>query len=86
MELRYTSVMKFLKKVWAWEKAQMQKPEVTLSVWIAFGVLFGIGIDNVGAGIAVGVAIGVALYSKQKKSLADKKEEAIGTYEDTKKE
>jgi len=59
--------MKFLKKFYAWEKKQMKNPETVLSVWIAFGVLLGIGIDNVGAGIAIGVAIGIAMYTKAKK-------------------
>ncbi len=59
--------MKFLKKFYAWEKEQMKNPNTVLSVWIAFGVLLGIGIDNVGAGIAIGVAIGVAMYTSVKK-------------------
>lgn len=45
----------------------MKNPETVLAVWIAFGVIFGIGIDNVGAGIAIGVAIGVAMYINVKK-------------------
>lgn len=58
---------KFLKKFLVWEKRQMKNPGTVLAVWIAFGVVFGIGIDNVGAGIAIGLAIGVAMYSKVKK-------------------
>lgn len=46
----------------------MENPNTVPSVWIAFGVLFGIGIDNVGAGIAIGVAIGIAMYTKVKKN------------------
>lgn len=46
----------------------MKNPETLLAVWIAIGVLFGIGIDNMGAGIAVGIAIGVAMYTNAKKN------------------
>lgn len=59
--------MNTFKKFYAWEKKQMKNPETVLAVWIAFGVIFGIGIDNVGAGIAIGVAIGVAMYINVKK-------------------
>lgn len=45
----------------------MQKPESLLGVWIAIGVLLGVGMDNVGVGIAIGVAIGVAMYTSAKK-------------------
>ncbi|MEZ4195646.1 MAG: hypothetical protein R3B53_04655 [Candidatus Paceibacterota bacterium] len=58
--------MNFLKRFYTWEKKQMKNPETVLSVWITFGVLLGIGIDNVGAGIAIGVAIGIALYTNVK--------------------
>lgn len=44
----------------------MKNPETVLGVWVAFGVVLGIGIDNVGAGIAIGVAIGVAMYTSLK--------------------
>jgi hypothetical protein len=60
--------MKFLQRFYAWEKKQMKNPETVLAVWIAFGVIFGIGIENVGAGIAIGVAIGVAMYTNVKKN------------------
>lgn len=46
----------------------MQNPETVLAVWVAFGVILGIGMDNIGAGIAIGVAIGVAMYTTKKKA------------------
>lgn len=45
----------------------MENPNIVLSVWISLGVLFGIGIDNIGAGIAIGVAIGTAMYTNVEK-------------------
>ena len=59
--------MKIFKKFYTWEKKQMKNPETVLAVWVAFGVLFGVGIENVGAGVAVGVAIGVAMSVSQRK-------------------
>ncbi len=50
----------------------MENPKTVLSVWVAFGVLFGIGIDNIGVGIAIGIAIGTALYTNKKKKLSNK--------------
>lgn len=58
--------MEIFKKCIKWKKAQAQKPKTILSIWIAFGVIFGIGIDNIGVGIAIGVALGVALSKKKK--------------------
>ena len=46
----------------------MKNPETASAVWVAIGVLLGIGMDNVGAGIAIGVAIGVAMYTTGRKS------------------
>lgn len=46
----------------------MEKPGVILPVWIAVGFVLGIGMDNVGAGVAIGVAIGVAMYTAKKGS------------------
>jgi len=60
--------MKFLKKFCEWEKRQMKNPETVLAVWVALGVVLGIGMDNIGAGIAIGVAIGVAMYTSKKKT------------------
>lgn len=59
--------MNFLKKVWAWEKRQMHKPETRLAIGIAAGMLIGIGMDNIGLGIALGVALGVPGYASCKK-------------------
>jgi len=67
--------MKILKKFCAWEKRQMKNPETILAVWLGFGVLFGVGIDNVGAGIAIGVAIGVAMSMSQRKKNKDNQKE-----------
>ena len=59
----------------------MCKPDVILPVWIGVGFIIGIGMDNIGAGVAIGVAIGVALYSSKKKtdkeSSLDEKEAQI---------
>jgi uncharacterized membrane protein YraQ (UPF0718 family) len=59
--------MKFLKRFYKWEKKQMKNPETVLAVWVAFGVVLGIGMDNIGAGVAIGVAIGVAMYTTKKR-------------------
>lgn len=60
--------MKYLKKFYAWEKKQMKNSETVLAVWVAFGVILGIGMDNIGAGVAIGVAIGIAMYTTKKKA------------------
>lgn len=67
--------MNRLKKIYNWEKKQLKNPETVLGVWMALGVVFGAGIDNMGAGIAIGVAIGVAMSSRAKKSLEKKHNE-----------
>lgn len=66
--------MKYLKRFCEWEKKQMKNPETVLAVWVALGVVLGIGMDNIGAGIAIGVAIGVAMYATKKKT---EKESAV---------
>lgn len=53
----------------------MKNPETILAVWIAFGVILGIGMDNIGAGIAIGVAIGVAMYTTKRKSKKNSRDE-----------
>lgn len=58
--------MKILKKFCAWEKKQMNNPETVLAVWIAFGLLIGVGMDNIGVGIALGLSIGVAMSAAQR--------------------
>lgn len=58
--------MNTLKKIWAWEKRQWQKPETRLAVGIAGGLLIGFGADNVGLGLVLGIALGVAGYSTLK--------------------
>lgn len=45
----------------------MKKPDVVLPVWIAVGFIIGIGMDNIGAGVAIGVVIGVAMYIARRK-------------------
>ena len=42
-------------------------PENLMGISIAVGVVFGVGIDNVGLGICLGVAIGAGMGSIQKK-------------------
>ncbi len=66
--------MKFLKKIWAWEKAQMRKPETHLAIGMVGGMLIGVGMGNVGAGIALGVALGVPGYVTCKKKVGKKEE------------
>lgn len=66
--------MKLLKKFLEWEKKQMKNPGTVLAVWVAFGVVLGIGMNNIGAGVAIGVAIGVAMYTTKKKA---KKESSL---------
>lgn len=67
--------MRLLKKFLAWEKKQMKNPETVLAVWVAFGVVLGIGMDNIGAGVAIGVAIGVAMYTTKRKTKGNKSPE-----------
>ena len=59
--------MKVLKKFGAWEKKQMKNPETVLAVWVALGIIIGIGMDNIGVGIAIGLSIGAAMSVSQKK-------------------
>jgi hypothetical protein len=66
--------MKFLKKLYAWDKKQLENPETLLGVSIALGVVFGYGAGNVGVGIALGVAIGAGLATNRKQAI---KKEAV---------
>lgn len=68
--------MKCFKKICAWEKEQMQKSETRLAIGLVGGMLIGVGMGNVGAGIALGVALGVPAYAadKKKKKEGDKTE------------
>ncbi len=68
--------MNLLKKIHAWDKKQLKKPENLLGISIALGVLFGYGTDNVGVGIALGVAIGASLAAKRKKEIAKENSES----------
>ena len=43
----------------------MKNPDVALAVWIAAGLVIGIGMGNVGVGIAVGAAIGILVRSNK---------------------
>jgi hypothetical protein len=61
--------MKFLKKLYAWDKKQLKNPETLLGVSIALGVVFGYGAGNVGVGIALGVAIGAGLATNRKQAI-----------------
>lgn len=73
--------MSVLKKLYLKEKKHMKDPGTVLAVWMAVGVVIGIGMDNIGAGIAVGVAIGAAMASSVKKN---KKEETVSSEDVTK--
>ena len=42
-------------------------PENLMGISIAVGVVFGVGIDNVGLGICLGVAIGAGMVEIQEK-------------------
>lgn len=50
----------------------MEKSSVILPVWIAVGFVLGIGMDNIGAGVAIGVALGVAMYTTKRKTKENK--------------
>ena len=57
----------------------MKKPETRFLIGMIGGVLIGIGMDNIGVGIALGVALGVPGYASCKKK---KKEDLTSTNED----
>jgi hypothetical protein len=59
--------MKLLKKICAWEKAQLKKPGVILGRWLVFGIIFGASQDNVGLGVAFGLTIGAAMEAQKNK-------------------
>ena len=63
--------MKLLKKIWALGKAQMKKPETHSALGMVGGILIGVGMDNVGVGVALGVALGVPVYVTGKKKEKD---------------
>lgn len=63
--------MNVLKKFYTREKKQMKHPETALAVWIAVGFIIGVGMDNIGAGVAIGVAIGAAMYATKKKAVKE---------------
>ena len=67
--------MKFLKKIWAWEKAQMQKNETHAAIGMVGGLLIGFSQDNYGLGIALALALGTGVYVTGKKR--GKKEEEV---------
>ena len=72
--------MKFLKKIWAWEKAQLKKTETHAAIGMAGGMLIGISQDNYGLGVALALALGTGVYVTGKKM---RKEEVAGTSEET---
>jgi hypothetical protein len=65
--------MNLFKKIYNWDKKQLDCPENLLGISIALGVVFGYGTGNVGVGIALGVAIGAGLATKRKKAIAKEK-------------
>jgi len=73
--------MEFLKKFGVWEKKQMKNPETVLAVWVAIGLIIGVGMDNIGVGIAVGLPIGVAMSAAQRKK--NQKEGEVSNDNDT---
>jgi F0F1-type ATP synthase membrane subunit c/vacuolar-type H+-ATPase subunit K len=69
--------MKIFKKFIAWEKKQMNNPETVLAVWIAVGLIVGVGMDNIGVGIAIGLSIGVAMSAAQRNKNKKKEDEIV---------
>ena len=67
--------MKFIKKICAWEKAQMKNPETRLGIGMMVGLFFGIAMDNVGLGVALGIVFGASGYTTCKK----RKQKEIGS-------
>jgi hypothetical protein len=65
--------MNFIKKIWAGEKAQFQKPEIRLVIGMVGGFLIGVGTDNIGLGVALAIALGASGYASCKKK--NKKED-----------
>lgn len=76
--------MKFLKKIIACEKAQLKNPETQLVIGMVLGLLIGIGMDNIGVGIALGVALGAPGYVSCKKKKDDVVNSASSKVENTK--
>lgn len=63
--------MNLIKKIWAGQKALLQKPEARLVIGMLGGFLIGVGVENLGLGIALAVALGVPGYASGKKNNAD---------------
>lgn len=66
--------MKFIKKIWSWEKKQLQNPEVMIVIGVVGGMLIGVGAGNIGLGIALGVVFGITGYASMKKKEEDETE------------
>ncbi len=75
--------MNFLKKIWAWEKAMMKKPETHSAIGMIGGLLIGVGMDNIGVGVALGIALGVPVYVTGKKKKEKEEEESTEEKEET---